>query len=782
MEIRKIYIENFKGISKKTIVDLDGRQLTILNGPNGFGKTTIFDVIELCLRGRLARAVNYGNITKHNADYQKPFYQNDDGSDVLLKIWLSGSQGQHIIIKRFDKNNDGRISGGRAYRPDAWQLIETYYTDDTEHFEDEPDYGRCTRIDQTFIDNLFFPGEVMSLTNLFPLFHYLQQEENIYFLKKDEEEKKKELDFLFQTQKESEELERAKALARNLNNVKQALGNRISELGQPIGPEQSSPYDQLVSWRSLGWDAREPFFNVASERLNDVFRQYSGDLFRLIEFSRTFDVAEFNKLKVLNQLREVVNSNWQLSSLIIRHFLIDEVFRELESQYDLNRRYKRYREDIGDFLIDSDILVDFNYSLEEIESIVLGFETRKELNAQSSSIGQIVRDLNEARDLTVQKFLELNAHAHSSLEQNCPLCNARWQSLEELNASIANKTSQIAVLMDRQTAALEQQEKYLEVTFIRPFQTKVDKYLAAPGHDIEDAFFAEVRQRRGNLSAVTGILVFFQINKIDITGFQLTTIASYAAISERSEQLRKYLLALISEIVIDESRIQNSTLYTEFFREDPARILKEEDLQQKLTYVTEKFNIAKSMSIQVLSQRMNDVSAALANVEQVRNRLDRTIFEYKKAMIQRIKIPFYIYSGKILQHFQQGYGIFVDVRENTNRIRFLADNSSDHDVIHQLSTGQLAVVSMAFCLSLNKVYKINPRFKFLAIDDPVQTLDDLNIYSLVDLIRHEFSDYQLLISSHDDNVANFLAYKFQKFSIPNEKLNVQSTFYESQNG
>lgn len=48
MKIKKIYIENFKGIKDKKIITFDD-QSSLLIGPNGFGKTTIFDVLELCL-------------------------------------------------------------------------------------------------------------------------------------------------------------------------------------------------------------------------------------------------------------------------------------------------------------------------------------------------------------------------------------------------------------------------------------------------------------------------------------------------------------------------------------------------------------------------------------------------------------------------------------------------------------------------------------------------------------------------------------------------------------
>ena len=124
--------------------------------------------------------------------------------------------------------------------------------------------------------------------------------------------------------------------------------------------------------------------------------------------------------------------------------------------------------------------------------------------------------------------------------------------------------------------------------------------------------------------------------------------------------------------------------------------------------------------------------------EIITNSLNKIIKKHKKGMINKIKIPFYIYSGKILQSYQQGIGIFIDIHEteNKNFVKFITGYKSDHDVVYHLSSGQMAVVSIAFCLSLNKVYNTNKHFKFLAIDDPIQTMDDLNIHTFIELIRH----------------------------------------------
>ena len=85
----------------------------------------------------------------------------------------------------------------------------------------------------------------------------------------------------------------------------------------------------------------------------------------------------------------------------------------------------------------------------------------------------------------------------------------------------------------------------------------------------------------------------------------------------------------------------------------------------------------------------------------------------------------------------------------------------------------MAVASIAFCLALNKVYNTNENFKFLAIDDPIQTMDDLNVHTFIELIRHEFRDYQIIISTHDDFTSKYIKYKFDKVGYKTEIKNIQ---------
>lgn len=56
-KIVRIKASSFKAFKQVTL-NLDGSSLLTLDGPNGYGKTSIFDAIELLLTGKIKRVEN----------------------------------------------------------------------------------------------------------------------------------------------------------------------------------------------------------------------------------------------------------------------------------------------------------------------------------------------------------------------------------------------------------------------------------------------------------------------------------------------------------------------------------------------------------------------------------------------------------------------------------------------------------------------------------------------------------------------------------------------------
>ncbi|MBV2228466.1 MAG: hypothetical protein KUL85_16540 [Sphingobacterium mizutaii] len=777
LQIHKIYLENFKGVHRRTIIDFEDKQLTILSGPNGFGKTTIFDVIELCVRGKLNRTMSYNHVTKKNSGHKKPFYQNTVGEDVLLKLWITNGTENHIIIKRLDKDSTGSRSNAKSFRPDAWDLIDTFYTQDTEWFEQNPDYKNLNLVNQEFIDKLFFGELGLSMVNLYPLFNYLQQEDNIYFLKKDEDTKKNELAFLFQTQRESEDLEKLTEIFDFVVSLRQALETRIAFIGTVAQDNQETSYIRLFPESDYNFDAEDPFSSVSTDQLEDVYNGLRGRLQELLSFSRNFSASEFEKRKLRSQLSAVVNNPALMQTIVAKNILEETRFNQLRNIQTVNTNYTNYLSRLEQqFICDEQLLRDMEFSDEFITDFNQVIIQRTTLLSQIGEIGRIIRDLNNAREQTITKFSEL--HSVHPQETNCPLCNSHWENMEEMYRSFESKAESLMDYNRTQQNQLTLIEQEIIENFREPIVRYIQNHITSRDNLIDQQFFKEISERRGNLEAINRFMAILNSNEIDISEFLINYPVTMERFNENISRLQTFLTSETDNIILDEERLVGSELYTQYFEENPLKILNEQQIQGKLVYLDTLYNTTKQFSLNVLSERLTKINALERRLKTIRDQFSASIKLYKKSMIEKIKIPFYIYSGKILQHYQQGYGIFVDVKDSTSRVRFLTGESTDHDIIHHLSSGQLAVVSIAFCLALNKVYQGPQHFKFLAIDDPVQTLDDLNIHSFIELLRHEFSDYKMVISTHEEHIANYLLYKFEKFQFSNKKLNVQDSFYK----
>ena len=94
---------------------------------------------------------------------------------------------------------------------------------------------------------------------------------------------------------------------------------------------------------------------------------------------------------------------------------------------------------------------------------------------------------------------------------------------------------------------------------------------------------------------------------------------------------------------------------------------------------------------------------------------------------------------------------------------------NDVDALYNMSSGQLVAVAVSFLLSLNRLYS---KSKFIAIDDPVQTIDDINLWGLMETLRHDFRDWFILLSTHEKNYGQLLDYKFSKVGIISEYIDM----------
>ena len=220
--------------------------------------------------------------------------------------------------------------------------------------------------------------------------------------------------------------------------------------------------------------------------------------------------------------------------------------------------------------------------------------------------------------------------------------------------------------------------------------------------------------------------------------------------------------------------------YREYFNNSQDQLAQAQTLifDQKENYLQSLYlnsltEIYKQLS--TLSQKFDLLDKALIDVDRLITSIKTKIRQYRKKLITEIEIPFYIYSGKILQTHQAGLGHGIFIKDPTGddelkNVRLVSNWESDHDILNTMSSGQISAVVISLTLALHRVY--STKFSTILIDDPVQTMDDINMSSLVEVLRNDFSNKQIILSTHEDKVARYFTYKFLKYSKNVKSVNL----------
>lgn len=103
--LKSISIENFRAYRKRKDFDL-GSAITILYGPNGFGKTSFFDAVDFVVTGGIGRldkaSGGLSKVAKHLDSQEEP-------TQVSLKFESGGKE--HVVTRSLSAPNDATLDG-----------------------------------------------------------------------------------------------------------------------------------------------------------------------------------------------------------------------------------------------------------------------------------------------------------------------------------------------------------------------------------------------------------------------------------------------------------------------------------------------------------------------------------------------------------------------------------------------------------------------------------------------------------------------------------------------
>ena len=419
-KISSLYIKNFKCVIESEFY-FDTNNLVVYDGPNGYGKTTCFEAIEI-LFAKTPRKVRTPFLNRNYAFKNSPIHK-ENSLEIEISITLEDNIGDQIKIKRifppannyFSRdNNIGKIFDS-----------STFYINN-----EQAEYNDLEQI-----------LDFKNIYTLFNLLNYVEQDENTYFLKVNPKDRYSTLESLLGGEEERQLLVKLFGLKSQITNKISFYKNEIDQLREnnltTISENASEiTFSRLIKAKGLDWD-KEEIKNTDS----DIQQQY------LIELDKV------NYLILHKESIENVINNQKISSFLntdsidifIKYHWAITNFEIIKAEY--NRR------------VDIDTTVQRNSNIleliEELDYIKLNNEKEAEFIFQKNGLGEylasykaslntillmeenlsienrILSELKEKRE----QMLQINSQHRSIIQikdSECPTCGYDWGTDEEL--------------------------------------------------------------------------------------------------------------------------------------------------------------------------------------------------------------------------------------------------------------------------------------------------------------------------------------------------------------
>lgn len=774
-KLKRLSISNFKCITNLKL-DFEDNHLLIFNGPNGYGKTTVFDALELLLTGKIRRL---DDIDTENATHKH--------SDVLLAKDISIPV---VISGLFTNNGEDFEISIRCDKPSQHTKIKEW--DNYKLFQLDVS-GNKNIISRKDLTKLFFGTDTkIDLPYDFNNLFYVEQEENTRLFNIKENVRIDEFSKFFSTTK-AEKL---------LNNLNDKL-NSIKQLKTDIESQLELESKKLLNIATELVVDEVEFINLKTNQSFDKetlsITDYSILDNNLAKVKKLQNLLQYGKeyLQYINdeKIKTLSSDDNKLKGLIYWINFHDKYkeFEKIHSQYQLLTKFSPLYEDFQLNNHDKKI----NHQLDLLNQICLTLDIKHNLGEILNNIQQtrltesdysnVLSSIYSSRESLYNSYDKLCNNHKNVIENdkdlqdsNCPFCGYNWNNFELLNNEFEKQTNIIKSLQTDTSSKIQSDFEGLKQQ-LELINLKVNEFIDNPNMKDILHFFTtakninypfEILDFINSRPKLTEIIKKYAINSLSLE-YDIADILDKIK-SDLSDMLykpSKELISLIAELNEADSFIKNSNKLECYLQEFNIS-----HITKKINWLNNIYNVQQNKQHKKLNEKIEKLRITKGYLDKLCNKLtnksntgiidklDNGIKDYWKNSIKQIEIPLYYYSSKILQHSFRGTGVFItyDKDKKNAPLKFLPSYDTDYDAIFSMSSGQLSVVVIALTLALNLAYGNGKEGGILLIDDPIQSMDDINISALIDLLRHQFINHQLIFSTHEDEMAMYFNYKFEQ--------------------
>ena len=796
-KIKSVRLKNFKCFDGSKYYEFsldDTKNPIILTGPNGFGKTTFFDAIELIFANKITRfneAIENGK-----TDLQKNVLLNEADSDGFIACTLiNGNRECLSLIARIDHgmhkvNYSDSIMYAMINASIATENLDRYIRECLDWRKSISEF-----------DVLKYSKEN------FAVYYYISQAESVHFLKQSVIQRKDAMNALLDLGEVDSWMKflQDKLIGKNtltpnvlINEKIKLLDNKINEDIEQLkalgANDESSCEFEYFNIINLGSMSNFPLWDSEKLEKVDVSELERGvkDIDRISHLVKEYKDYENH---LWNKKLETAMVSGVEDYLLSRDYVkdkkidIDGIKHVIELKNRIitifnNSAFLRSKEIVpGEFSADGMRKLKQLFPegvLFDIEDVQRMCTNLNEMSKKLSSRQAVIRKMENAR----LALHEANEEFDRDTDK-CPYCGRQYG--ESIKLEEAYKAAH--ALLEKENG--EELKKYNELL----------KHLEEAVKESKNALNKEIGSL--NDSDVTSVLdkvrrlssFISDKKRVERVEMLIPLIAVDKAFEDmgkkeqKNELQRMFIESKKAFSSVDFTNNLSTYGYDSLLEDYPNIEWTQQNLFHDEKMIDNKKNYIKAAIKSKKNEKANEIKARtkmnirkwqtlktiredLKNIQKV---YSDAIESYKNQILKRLRVPLLIYTGKILQDYQNGLGVFISKDE----MRFVTNGDVKHDILNTFSSGQLSGFVLAFLFSMNKQYvkESEDDLGFILIDDPVQTMDDINISSMIEVLRNDFKDRQIILSTHETDKENYILYKFFKYNRIGQSFNVKDQLY-----
>ncbi|KPV99237.1 AAA family ATPase [Pseudoalteromonas sp. P1-8] len=804
--IGRLLVKNFKSYTEEFSYNFENKDLIILDGPNGFGKTTIFDAIEIAFTGTVSRFKDSKIIDTKQRNKNMLISTNGvDGAPAFVVLELI-SNNNSLIIGTYIEAKKGK---NKEWANHIYRGILKSWPDNIDDIYIEIGEGNGN-----IIEELQEALNFKELNKMFTVFNYIQQEETLHFLKLDEKSRFKQIDHLFGIGDEKnafEKLEKLKNLVlAKITDLETKKSDKKAER-EELRTEESA-YDEISlsgnTIEQLGTKtiAELEKYKAALEECKKILSDGGGNAWSLIKqryaVKKQLEAENKNAIKNLLLFSNIADSKhvgYNRIESLSKHILwITKTVEKCADYSELKNLDITKEIEITDVLLNK-IQKHFKKLYEVNKANINSYETL--VNTQSTT-EKLLTSITNSSETLIKKLNKYCNEEEEFIENSdnkegidCPLCGQPYDDLIELNKAYKEQKIAFEKLQTDSSKKLELAYNKLIDELISPSIQRSKDRFAKYSH-FNDNYKEILRTRqvsRDQFDEIIKLKSWFDENLPQYSEHACPSLfsADYS-VEEKYTEIKTLLETLDSKLSVkvgdefepikaklDDIGVDASTEVNDW----PFSL---ENVINDIQYLENQIKLLNNNQYSKLTDEITEYDTGISNYKNILNALNdghkiykTNITRYEKEIAKKIQIPFYNISSKILQtRLESGMpasGVILEAPDKLNNngyYRFCSSIGSEHDAWSTMSSGQLAGVIIAFMLAMNKVFPTG--LKTLLIDDPIQSMDDINMASFIQLLREEFKGYQIIMSTHESRIANYVSYKYQTSGLSPLAINLKN--------